>query len=42
MPNPRHAPTHGVLADYYSKHGEPGLANFHRLSAQETSGAGIQ
>ena len=31
--DPRHAPTHGVLADYYGKHGEPGLANFHRLIA---------
>jgi tetratricopeptide (TPR) repeat protein len=33
--DPRHAPTHGVLADYYAKHGEPGLANYHRLSAQD-------
>jgi tetratricopeptide (TPR) repeat protein len=33
--DPRHAPTHGVLADYYGKHGEPGLANYHRLSAQD-------
>ncbi len=33
--NPRHAQTHGALADYFSKHGEPGLANFHRLSAQD-------
>ncbi len=40
--NPRHAPTHGVLADYYSKHGEPGLANFHRLSAQDTPRGGSQ
>ncbi len=40
--NPRHAPTHGVLADYYSKHAEPGLANFHRLSAQDTSRSGSQ
>jgi tetratricopeptide (TPR) repeat protein len=30
--NPRHAQTHAALADYYSKHGEPGLANFHRLN----------
>ena len=35
MPIPRHAATHGVLADYYGKHGEPGLANFHRLSARD-------
>ncbi len=34
--DPRHAPTHRILADYYAKHGEAGLANFHRLSA--TSG----
>ena len=40
--NPRHAPTHGVLAEYYSKHGEPGLANFHRLSAKDTSAVGSQ
>jgi tetratricopeptide (TPR) repeat protein len=33
--NPRHAQTHGTLADYYSKHGQPGLANFHRLSARD-------
>ncbi len=33
--NPRHAQTHGALADYYSKHGQPGLANFHRLSGQD-------
>jgi tetratricopeptide (TPR) repeat protein len=31
--NPRHAPTHRILADYYAKHGEAGLANYHRLSA---------
>jgi tetratricopeptide (TPR) repeat protein len=33
--NPRHAPTHSLLADYYEKHGEPGLANYYRLSAQD-------
>jgi tetratricopeptide (TPR) repeat protein len=33
--DPRHALTHRVLADYYVKHGEPGLANYHRLSAQD-------
>ena len=27
---PNHAPTHQLLADYYQKHGEPGLANYHR------------
>jgi tetratricopeptide (TPR) repeat protein len=38
--NPRHAQTHGALAEYYSKHGEPGLANFHRLSARDISRGG--
>ena len=32
--DPQHARTHRVLADYYGKHGEPGLSNYHRLSAQ--------
>jgi tetratricopeptide (TPR) repeat protein len=40
--NPQHAPTHGVLADYYKKHGEPGLANYHRLSAGDLAGRGSQ
>jgi predicted Zn-dependent protease len=31
--DPRHAPTHQVLADYYSAHGDPGLANYHRTMA---------
>ena len=30
---PDHLPTHQVLADYYEKHGDPGLANYHRLRA---------
>jgi predicted Zn-dependent protease len=38
--DPGHALTHGVLADYYGKHGEPGLANFHRLSARNGPGSG--
>jgi predicted Zn-dependent protease len=38
--DPGHAATHGVLADYYGKHGEPGLANFHRLSAPGGPGNG--
>jgi tetratricopeptide (TPR) repeat protein len=38
--DPGHAPTHGVLADYYGKHGEPGLANFHRLSARSGPNSG--
>jgi tetratricopeptide (TPR) repeat protein len=31
--DPRHAPTHRVLADYYQKQGDSGLANYHRLMA---------
>src|SRR5207248_6752668 len=31
--DPRHAPTHRVLADYYQKQGDAGLANYHRLMA---------
>jgi tetratricopeptide (TPR) repeat protein len=27
---PTHAPTHRLLVDYHQKHGEPGLANYHR------------
>jgi Flp pilus assembly protein TadD len=30
--DPRHAQTHRVLAEYYAKHGQPGLANYHRLT----------
>jgi Flp pilus assembly protein TadD len=29
----RHVPTHQALADYYATHGEPGLANYHRMMA---------
>jgi tetratricopeptide (TPR) repeat protein len=29
--DPRHAPTHQMLADYYHKQGNTGLANYHRL-----------
>ncbi len=38
--DPRHAATHRVLADYYGKHGEAGLANYHRLSGQDGPGSG--
>jgi tetratricopeptide (TPR) repeat protein len=38
--NPSHGPTHRVLADYYEKHGEAGLANYHRLSATAADDAG--
>lgn len=31
--DPRHAPTHQLLADYYQKLGNTGLANYHRLLA---------
>jgi tetratricopeptide (TPR) repeat protein len=31
--DPRHAPTHGLLADYYLKQGNLGLANYHKLMA---------
>src|SRR5207237_2574920 len=31
--DPRHAPTHRLLADYYQKQGDPGLATYHRLMA---------
>ena len=30
---PRHGPTHRLLADYYQKQGNPGRANYHRLMA---------
>jgi tetratricopeptide (TPR) repeat protein len=30
---PRHAATHRILAEYYEKRGEAGLANYHRLEA---------
>jgi tetratricopeptide (TPR) repeat protein len=30
---PHHAATHRILAEYYEKHGDTGLANYHRLVA---------
>jgi Flp pilus assembly protein TadD len=30
---PDHAPTHRLLADYYSRRGQTGLANYHQLQA---------
>jgi tetratricopeptide (TPR) repeat protein len=38
---PHHAATHRILAEYYEKHGDTGLANYHRLVAsagQEVDG----
>ena len=32
-PDPRHAPTHRLLAEYYGKQGNAGLANYHRVMA---------
>ena len=29
--DPRHAPTHRLLADHYRKQGDAGLANYHML-----------
>ena len=37
---PRHAPTHRLLADYYQKHGNPGQANYHRLMASTEPNGG--
>jgi tetratricopeptide (TPR) repeat protein len=37
--DPRHAPTHWVLADYYAKHEDPGLANYHRTMASSSQDA---
>ncbi len=34
--DPNHVPTHRLLADYYEKQGNIGLANYHRLSAAST------
>jgi tetratricopeptide (TPR) repeat protein len=31
--DPRHVPTHKLLADYYGKQGNAGLANYHRVMA---------
>ena len=30
---PRHVPTHRLLAEYYEKNGDAGLANYHRVMA---------
>jgi len=40
--DPRHPSTHGMLAAYYDKRGESGLANYHRLwaSAGQEGGTG--
>ena len=40
--DPRHAATHRVLADYYDKRKETGLANYHRLSAQDAQLGGTR
>ncbi len=32
--DPRHAPTHRALADYFQKHGEPQRAEYHRRRAE--------
>jgi tetratricopeptide (TPR) repeat protein len=37
---PRHAPSHRLLADYYQKHGNAGQANYHRLMASTGQDAG--
>jgi tetratricopeptide (TPR) repeat protein len=37
---PRHAPTHRLLADYYRKHGDAGLANYHSLMASTGQDSG--
>ena len=34
--DPRHVPTHGLLADYHQKQGSTGLANYHRLMMSST------
>ena len=31
--DPRHVPTHRLLAEYYGKQGNAGLANYHRVMA---------
>ncbi|MFI5454434.1 MAG: tetratricopeptide repeat protein [Isosphaerales bacterium] len=40
--DPRHPPTHGLLAAYYDQRGDPGLANYHRLweSTGQDGGSG--
>jgi tetratricopeptide (TPR) repeat protein len=37
---PRHGPTHRLLADYYQKQGNPGQANYHRLMATSEQDGG--
>jgi tetratricopeptide (TPR) repeat protein len=37
---PRHGPTHRLLADYYQKQGNPGQANYHRLMASTAQDGG--
>jgi tetratricopeptide (TPR) repeat protein len=37
--DPRHAPTHRALGDYYARHGDPGLANYHRTMASSSQDA---
>jgi tetratricopeptide (TPR) repeat protein len=37
---PRHGPTHRLLADYYQKQGNPGQANYHRLMGTTEQEAG--
>jgi tetratricopeptide (TPR) repeat protein len=46
--DPRHVPVHRLLADYYSKQGDAGLANYHRVMAsagqdvRDLSNAGVK
>ncbi len=37
--DPHHASIHRTLADYYAKHGDPGLANYHRTMASSSQDA---
>ena len=37
--DPRHAPTHRILAEHFAKHGDPGLANYHRAMASSSQDA---
>jgi Flp pilus assembly protein TadD len=37
---PDHAPTHRLLADYYTRRGQMGLANYHRLRGSSGGGTG--
>jgi tetratricopeptide (TPR) repeat protein len=38
---PRHGPTHRLLADFYQKQGNPGQANYHRLMATTEQDRGL-